>query len=106
MDYIQWIIHDWNDQESVEILRRCREGLSQTDKGVKVIIIDIVMEYIKRDVKLVETQLFYDLQMMVLFTGKERSEREWAKLFAEGGFPDYKITPIMNTLQSVIEVYP
>ena len=52
-----------------------------------------------------ETQLFFDLEMMVLVTGRERNEKEWAKLFQDAGFTNYKITPILG-LRSLIEVYP
>ena len=43
--------------------------------------------------------------MMVLVKGKERTEKEWAKLFLDAGFSDYKITPILG-LRALIEVYP
>ncbi len=101
---MQSMIHDWSDHESVDILKRCRDGLRE-GKGCKLIIIDIVMGYGTDDVESVETQLFFDMLMMVLLTGKERSEREWAKLFVEAGFRDYKITPVLG-LRSLIEVYP
>ena len=52
-----------------------------------------------------ETQLFFDMLMMVLVTGRERNQEEWAKLFFAAGFSDYKITPLLG-LRSVIEVYP
>ena len=52
-----------------------------------------------------ETQLFFDMLMMALVTGRERNEKEWAKLFQDAGFSDYKITPILG-LRSLIEVYP
>lgn len=98
------MIHDWSDDESLRILKRCKDGLKQ-GKGSKVIIIDIVMEYHERGAESVETQLFFDMLMMVVVTGKERSEGEWAKLFEEAGFREYKITPMLG-LRSVIEVYP
>ncbi|KAJ7948380.1 O-methyltransferase [Quillaja saponaria] len=99
---LKWILHDWSDEECLKILKKCREAI--TDKG-KVIIIDMMMENKKGDEESVETQLFFDLLMMVLVTGKERNEKEWAKLIFSAGFSDYKITPILG-LRSLIEVYP
>ena len=52
-----------------------------------------------------ETQLFFDMLMMVLLTGKERTKKEWVKLISSAGFNDYKITPVLG-LRSVIEIYP
>ena len=43
--------------------------------------------------------------MMVLVKRKERTEKEWAKLFLDAGFNDYMITPILG-LRALIEVYP
>ncbi|PKI37933.1 hypothetical protein CRG98_041676 [Punica granatum] len=101
---LQWIIHDWSDEESLKILKRCKDGLRE-GKGRKLIIVDIVLGYCKEDAESVETQLFLDMLMIVLYNAKERTEREWAKLFVEAGFRDYKITPMLG-LRSLIEVYP
>ena len=101
----QWILHDWSDEECVKILKRCREAIPSKEKGGKVIIIDMMMKNQKGDCKSRETQLFFDMLMMVLVTGKEREEKEWEKLFLEAGFSHYKITPILG-LRSLIEVYP
>ncbi|PRQ49990.1 putative catechol O-methyltransferase [Rosa chinensis] len=102
---LKWILHDWNDEECVKILKRSREAITSKDKNGKVIIIDMMMENQKGDEESIETQLFFDMLMMALVTGKERNEKEWAKLFTDAGFSDYKITPILG-LRSLIEVYP
>ncbi|XP_039037314.1 probable O-methyltransferase 3 isoform X1 [Hibiscus syriacus] len=107
------ILHNWNDDECLKILKRCKEAISNQAKGVmikkKVIIIDMVlMENDKANdetLKSIETQLFFDMLMMVLHTGRERREEEWSNLFSAAGFSDYKITPILG-LRSLIEVYP
>ncbi|KAK1566714.1 hypothetical protein Q3G72_003283 [Acer saccharum] len=102
----QWILHDWNDEECVKILKKCKEAItSNGGKTGKVIIIDMMMENKKGNEESIETQLFFDMLMMVLATGEERDEKEWAMLFQEAGFTDYKITPILR-LRSLIEVYP
>ncbi|KAH7533247.1 hypothetical protein FEM48_Zijuj04G0110000 [Ziziphus jujuba var. spinosa] len=100
-----WILHDWSDEESVKILKKCKEAITGKGNKGKVIIIDMMMENKKGDEETIETQLFFDMLMMVLVTGKERNEKEWAKLFSDAGFRNYKITPILG-LRSLIEVYP
>ena len=102
---IQWILHDWNEEECVKLLKRCKEAITINDKKGKVIIIDFMVENQKENEKSTETQLFFDMVMMVLVKGKERTEKEWAKLFLDAGFSDYKITPILG-LRALIEVYP
>ncbi|WCJ30880.1 O-methyltransferase family protein [Euphorbia peplus] len=101
---LKWILHDWNDEECLKILERCKKAINHR-KGGKVIIIDMVRENQKADNEAMETQLFYDMLMMVLVTGKERNEKEWAKLFVNAGFSSYKITPVLG-LRSIIELYP
>ena len=70
-----------------------------------MIIIDMMVKNRNEDCKSRETQLFFDMLMMVLVTGKERSQKEWEKLFLDAGFSNYKITPMLG-LRSLIEVYP
>ncbi|XP_059664346.1 trans-resveratrol di-O-methyltransferase-like [Cornus florida] len=101
---LKWILHDWRDEESVRLLKKCKEAIPSKDKGGKVIIIDMVVENEKGDDKSIETQLFFDVLMMVLYPGRERNKKEWEKLFFDAGFSDYKITPM--GLRSLIEVYP
>lgn len=59
----------------------------------------------KDEHEITEAKLFFDLLMMVVVTGRERSEKDWKKFFLEAGFSNYKLTPIFG-LRSLIEVYP
>ncbi|XP_057450654.1 trans-resveratrol di-O-methyltransferase-like [Lotus japonicus] len=102
---LKWILHDWNDEECMKILKNCKEAISKKGKRGKVIIIDVVIGNEKGDSESIETKLFYDLEMMALLGGKERDEKEWAKLIFSVGFSNYKITPVLG-LRSLIEVYP
>jgi len=101
----QWILHDWSDEDSVNILKKCKEALSRKGKEGKVIIIDMVVDKEMKDDESFETQLFFDMLMMVFFTGKERNKKEWVKLISSAGFNNYKITPVVG-LRSLIEIYP
>lgn len=75
MHNYQWILHDWSDEESVKILKRCKEALPS--RGGKVIIIDIKVENDKEgDDESTETQLFWDMLMMIVVMGEgENRER-------------------------------
>nr|ALG05118.1 O-methyltransferase [Sinopodophyllum hexandrum] len=103
---LKWILHNWSDEECVKILKRCREVIPSKEEGGKVIIIDIVVDdHNKGNYESKETQLFFDLLMMVFLTGRERTEIEWKKLFLDAGFTSYNISPIME-LRSFIQVFP
>ncbi|MCL7044971.1 hypothetical protein MKW94_027099 [Papaver nudicaule] len=105
---MKFILHDWNDRDCVRILKRCREAIPSREEGGKVIIIDAVIEEDKNkqeDALITETQLLFDIMMMAIHNAKERTEKEWGKLFIESGFTDYKITRVQG-FRSLIEVYP
>ncbi|KAM0071768.1 putative O-methyltransferase domain, S-adenosyl-L-methionine-dependent methyltransferase [Helianthus debilis subsp. tardiflorus] len=89
----------------LNILKLCREAIRFAgDKG-KVIIIDIVVDAKHERHEITETKMVFDVVMMVLFAGRERTKVECEKLFLEAGFTRYKITPNFG-LRSLIEVFP
>ncbi|KAL9342503.1 hypothetical protein Peur_065828 [Populus x canadensis] len=104
---LKWILHDWSDEDCVKILKRCKQAIMSEgqQKAGKVIIIDIVRENQNGDEGSIEMQLLFDLAMMVAFGSMERNEKEWAKLFFDSGFLNYKIHPVPGT-RAVIELYP
>ncbi|KAF6987100.1 hypothetical protein CFC21_004780 [Triticum aestivum] len=99
---LKWILHDWEDQDCVKILRKCREAITTRGAGGKVIIIDFVVG--AGSSKETETQVLFDLYMM-MENGAERDEHEWSKIFFEAGFSDYKIMPVLGA-RSLIQVFP
>ena len=104
-DNEKWILHNWSDEKSVEILKRCKEAITcNGNKTGKVLIIDMVVENDKEDgdKKSHETKLFFDMIMMVCHTGKERNEREWAKLLSDAGFNNYKIISLTLSIIQII----
>ncbi|KAJ0986588.1 hypothetical protein J5N97_004944 [Dioscorea zingiberensis] len=103
---LKWILHDWNNEECVKILQRCKEAIPKKEVGGKIIIIDMVVGTTSdKHAHTLETQLLYDLLLMILLPGKERNEKEWRHIILAAGFKDYKITPVLG-LRSVIELYP
>ncbi|KAF7833945.1 putative O-methyltransferase 3 [Senna tora] len=102
---LKWSLHDWNDEECLKILKKCKEAIVSKGKGGKLIIIDMVVDDEKGDYESIQTQLLFDLLTMVVLCGKERTEKEWANLFSSAGFSSYKITPVLG-VRSLIEVYP
>ncbi|PON41499.1 O-methyltransferase COMT-type, partial [Parasponia andersonii] len=99
-------LHDWDDEDCVTILKRCKEAvLRNGDKGGKVIVMDMVLDNQKIYEELSGIQLCNDVLMMAV-SGKERTLTEWEKLFLAAGFTSYNITPILGSARSLIEVYP
>ncbi|GMJ00983.1 N-acetylserotonin O-methyltransferase [Hibiscus trionum] len=100
--FFMWVLHDWDDEECIKILKKCREVIPQ-DKG-KVIIVDAVLEEDKGD-ELDFVRLMLDMVMMAHTSkGKERTLKEWKHVLGEAGFTRINVKPI-HAVQSVIEAY-
>nr|AKO60153.1 S-adenosyl-L-methionine:O-methyltransferase [Papaver somniferum] len=96
------ILHDWNDDECIQILKKCKEAVPQ--EGGKVIIVDVVLN-MDLTHPYSKIRLTLDLDMMLNTGGKERTVEEWKKLIDAAGFASFKITEI-SAVQSVIEAFP
>ncbi|XP_073155312.1 trans-resveratrol di-O-methyltransferase-like [Henckelia pumila] len=107
--FLKWILHDWSDEECIKILMKCKEAIPKKENGGKVIIADMVLvtedETSLNEHEAIETQLFFDMLMMTLLTGKERTEKQWRELFLAADFTSYKITPCLG-VRSLIEIFP
>lgn len=100
---MQWIMHDWSDEDCLKILKNCRKAIPE--KIGKIIVVDVVVQA-EGEGLFDNTGLVFDILMLAHSSGgKERSEPEWKKLLEEGGFPRYNIIRI-PTFLSIIEAYP
>ncbi|KAF3633194.1 putative trans-resveratrol di-O-methyltransferase-like [Capsicum annuum] len=102
---LKCVLHDWMDEDCVKILKKCKESIPSREKRGKVIIIDTVLDDPKKSNEFGRAQHNMDMLMMVLYAAKERTKKEWEKLFIESGFTEYKIVPALG-LRSLIEIYP
>ena len=80
------IIHDWDDEHSVVILRNCAQALPSHGK---VLVIEAVIE--PGGMALPTTLL--DVQMMVMNGGRERTAAEYDRLFTAAGLRLTRIIP-------------
>jgi hypothetical protein len=75
---LKWIIHDWEDEESVAILRTCRAAMA-SEAVVLVIERDLGPPNENAVAKLA------DLNMLVMPGGRERTLDEYSTLFDAAG---------------------
>ncbi|KAB2036014.1 hypothetical protein ERO13_D04G168800v2 [Gossypium hirsutum] len=102
--FFMWVLHDWDDEECIKILKKCREAIPE-DKG-KVIIVEAVLEEDKEGDELGAVGLMLDMTMMAITNkGKERTLKEWSYVLRQSGFTRFNVKPI-RAVQSVIEAYP
>lgn len=75
---LKWILHDWSDEECVQILSRCRESLVA---GGVVLVVELALGRPGHE----RQTAFMDINMMVGLGGRERTEEEYAALLARAG---------------------
>lgn len=76
---LKMILHDWNDQECIQILRTVHKA---APGGAHVFIV----EHIIPDVDTPHFAKLYDIHMMCWGTGRERTSDEYAALLREAGW--------------------
>ncbi|HYS39010.1 MAG TPA: methyltransferase [Pseudonocardiaceae bacterium] len=89
------VLHDWDDEHSLRILKACREAMPD---HAKVLVIDAVIPPGNDP----HPSKLYDIAMMTIFDGKERTEDEFNELLAAAGLKPNRIIPTPGTL-SIIE---
>jgi hypothetical protein len=89
------VIHDWDDDHSITILKNCHRAMS--DNG-KLLVVESVVPTGN------ETcfSKFLDLNMMIMSGGRERTREQFHDLFAAAGFELTTIAPTVAPL-SVLE---
>lgn len=75
---LKQILHDWDDEQAVRILRNCRNSMRG---GGKVLHIGVVMKPANEP----DMAKLIDVAMLALQTGRERTEDEFRALFAKAG---------------------
>lgn len=92
---LRQIIHDWDDERSVAILRNCAQAIAPDGK---VLVIEGVIPSgnTPSPVKLI------DLQMLVMNGGRQRTEAEFRQIYAAAGLRLTRVIPITPDL-SIVE---
>jgi hypothetical protein len=92
------VIHDWDDETAIEILRACRAAMGDSGKL-------LVVERVIRPGNDPDPAKFSDLNMLVVPGGQERTADDFELAYAEAGF---KLSNIIRTGSpySIIEGTP
>ena len=97
------IVHDWDDERAVAILRRCREAMSP---GAVLLLVEQVLPERMEAGTTARQAALLDLIMLVATPGgRERTEGQFRALLAEAGFALINITSTASPI-SVIEGRP
>lgn len=80
------IIHDWNDERALAILKNCRRAAKA---NARVILVEAVLTPGNEP----HMAKWIDLEMLLLAGGRERTQEEFARLFREAGFRLTRVLP-------------
>jgi hypothetical protein len=92
---LKWIIHDWDDEKSLVILKNSHRALAENGKL-------ILVEAVVPSGSELHFSKFMDLNMLVMTGGHERTEEEFRRLYEAAGFRLNRIVPTESPF-SVIE---
>ena len=95
---MKWIIHDWDDEKAIRILKNCR---SRMKPDGRLIIVDCVVP----DNDEPDFSKTFDLNMLVMTGGKERTAAEFQELLAAAGLKLLRVIPT-NVPTSIVEAEP
>jgi len=95
---MQHIIHDWDDEQSIAILRTIRKAIDPTGR---LLLVEAVITAGNEP----SPGKLLDLEMLVLPGGRERAESEYRELFTAAGF---RLLAIHRTggAEDIIEAAP
>jgi len=94
------IIHDWDDDRSIAIMRNIRQALGDRPNG-KLLLLEFVLPPGNEP----NLSKWADIEMLALPGGRERTEQEYSALFAKAGFRLNRVVPSKSP-QSVVEAVP
>jgi hypothetical protein len=92
------VVHDWDDERAVTILRNCREAMFTT--GRLLLLETVVLENDSKHFGKIR-----DLNMMAASSGRERTRAEFCTLLTASGFRMSRNIPTMAP-QNLIEAVP
>ena len=92
---MKFIIHDWNDEQSISILSNLAKS---APTGAKLLLVETVVE----EEFTPSISKIMDLNMLVMTGGKERTATEYSELFEKTGFKLTNVYPTPSPM-SIVE---
>jgi hypothetical protein len=91
---LRHILHDWEDEDAIAILRKCREAMNASSR---ILVLEMVIPPGNEP----GFGKWLDL-MMLLVAGRERTQNEYEALFSEAGLRLTRVIPTTSDV-SIVE---
>lgn len=98
---LRHILHDWDDQHSISILRACRHAMAGDSA---LLIIERIADDRASTDPVAQMTAFMDLYMMSLFESRERTRDEFVRLLEATGLALRTVRSLPSRLAAVLEV--
>jgi hypothetical protein len=95
---MKFIIHDWNDEKSLTILKNIRRAIKPNGKLINV---DVVVN----EGNGADWGKLMDVNMLVMTSGLERTAKQFKELLAKARFKLTRVVPTECPL-SIVEAVP
>jgi len=82
---LKWVIHDWDDERSIAILRNCHRAMAP---GGRLFLVEAPIPPRNEP----SLHKLMDINMLVMTGGRERTEAEYRSLFDASGFDLTRVT--------------
>jgi ubiquinone/menaquinone biosynthesis C-methylase UbiE len=92
---LKWIIHDWDAEHAIAILKNCHRAMAENGK---LLLVETIIPHAGES----HISKLLDLNMMVIAGGRERTGDEYEVLLKAAGFRLSRIIPTPSSM-SVIE---
>jgi hypothetical protein len=92
---LKHIVHDWNDEDAIRILRNVRAAMKP---DTTLLLVEMVVPGDERE----HMSKMLDLEMLVALAGRERTETEYGELLRQAGFRHTRTVPTVGPA-SVVE---
>jgi hypothetical protein len=94
------IIHDWDDQRAIAILKNCHAAMSKSGAR-KLLLVEMILAGRNE----MHPSKFLDIEMLMLPGGRERTEAEYAELLKKSGFSLARVVRTQSP-HCIIEAVP
>ncbi|HMH57261.1 MAG TPA: methyltransferase [Gemmatimonadales bacterium] len=99
---LKQIVHDWNDEKATEILVTCRKAMGP---GSRVILVERNLPARAEESAAARAIFMTDIQMLVMFGSRERTEAEYGALMHQAGLRLTRVIPT-DSIFHLIEGVP
>ncbi|KAG0452795.1 hypothetical protein HPP92_025459 [Vanilla planifolia] len=87
--FLKWVLHDWNDEDCVRILKNCKKAIPETGK---VVVVESIVPDALESSDLAHCVFHVDLIMLLESPyGKERTEKDFRSLAQQSGFSGFAV---------------